>query len=74
MSRRRGNPNWGKPGTLIPSGPTEFEMYAKRLGLSKESYIGSRSLRNWCEHNKNRLYVPEWLLQEWGIVPYISFG
>ncbi len=31
-------------------------------------------LRNWCERNKNRCYIPEWLLEEWGIAvePYVS--
>jgi len=26
------------------------------------------ALRNWCERNKNRCYIPEWLLEEWGIL------
>jgi hypothetical protein len=30
-------------------------------------YASSRELRLWCERNRNRVYVPEWLLQEWGI-------
>jgi len=30
-------------------------------------YAASRALRLWCEKNRNRVYVPEWLLEEWGI-------
>jgi hypothetical protein len=30
-------------------------------------YNSSKELRVWCERNKNHLYVPEWLLKEWGI-------
>jgi hypothetical protein len=29
-------------------------------------YASSRELRLWCERNRNLVYVPEWLLQEWG--------
>jgi hypothetical protein len=44
---------------------TEFEMEVERLGLIPAEYIGSARLRRWCEHNRNRVYVPEWLLEEW---------
>ncbi|MGA7293238.1 MAG: hypothetical protein WBW53_01325 [Terriglobales bacterium] len=27
----------------------------------------SAELKRWCEHNRNRVYVPEWLLEAWGI-------
>jgi hypothetical protein len=47
--------------------PTEFEMQAQRLGLTEESYKSSAHLRRWCEHNQDRCYVPEWLLQRWGM-------
>jgi len=40
-------------------------MQARRLRLTQEMYASSRELRVWCEFNKNRIYVPEWLLQEW---------
>ena len=65
--RRRGNPNWGRPITPAPALATEFELLAKRLRLAPEAYASSRELRIWCEKNRNRVYVPEWLLQEWGI-------
>ena len=64
---RRGNPNWGKPPQCPPALPTEFEMQVKRLGLTKPEYVTSYELRLWCGRNRNRVYVPEWLLQAWGI-------
>jgi hypothetical protein len=74
VRRRRGNPNWGK---LLPPAPvvaTEFETQVRHLGLTKQTCTGSVALRNWCERNKNRCYIPEWLLEEWGIAvePYVS--
>jgi hypothetical protein len=65
--RKRGNPNWGQPITLPPSSPSEFEMQVRQLGLAPETYVYSAELRAWCERNKDRFYVPEWLLEEWGI-------
>jgi len=65
--RRRGNPNWGQPQHCLPAVPTEFEMQVKRLGLTKPEYVSSNDLRCWCEHNRNRVYVPEWLLEAWGM-------
>ena len=65
--RKRGNPDWGKPPQAVPNTPTEFELQARRLGLTKQTYAASAELRIWCERNKNRCYVPEWLLAEWAI-------
>jgi len=65
--RKRGNPNWGKPPQPIPATATEFELQARQLGLTKQTYTASAQLRTWCEHNKNRCYIPEWLLDEWKI-------
>ena len=64
--RRRGNPNWGQFPQRFPVVPTEFEMLVKRIGLTKSEYIASTELRLWCERNRNRVYVPEWLLEAWG--------
>ena len=63
--RGRGNPNWGTPPRPIPALPTEFEMQAKRLGLARAGYVASAPLKRWCELNRNRRYIPEWLLEEW---------
>jgi hypothetical protein len=64
---RRGNPNWGKFISPIPAITTQFELQVKRLGLTKQTYTTSARLRAWCEDNKNRYYIPEWLLEEWEI-------
>ena len=65
--RKRGNPNWGRPIAPLLALPTEFEMRVRQLQLTAETYTSSRELHAWCERNRNRLYVPEWLLEEWGI-------
>jgi hypothetical protein len=65
--RRRGNPNWGRPIPVAAALATEFELQARQLHLTPDMYAGSRTLRLWCEKNRNRVYVPEWLLEEWGI-------
>ncbi len=49
-------------------------MMAKRLKLSPEMYVGSNALRNWCPRNRNRCYVPEWLLKEWHMDVEIGYG
>jgi hypothetical protein len=53
---------------------TEFELWVRHLQLTAEAYTSSRELRAWCERNRNRLYVPEWLLKEWGITVDLTFG
>ena len=74
MTRRRGNPNWGRPARPVPAVATAFEVQVRRLGLTRQTCAGSRELRGWCERNKNRCYIPEWLLEEWEIAvdPYFS--
>jgi hypothetical protein len=62
---RRGNPDWDKTPQCPPALPTEFEMQVKRLGLTKPEYVASAELRRWCERNRNRVYIPEWLLEAW---------
>jgi len=63
--RKRGNPNWGKALPPAAAMATEFETRAQLLGLTKRTYAASVQLRDWCERNKNRCYIPEWLLAEW---------
>src|SRR5207249_104309 len=67
MTRRRGNPNWGRPGGTVPAIVTEFEREVRRLRLTRETCSDSGELRRWCECNRNRWYIPEWLLEEWEI-------
>lgn len=62
----RGNPNWGRP-IPIPNLLTEFELQVARLRLTQAEYAQSFELKWWCERNRNRVYVPEWLLEEWGM-------
>jgi hypothetical protein len=66
-TRKRGNPNWGRPIPPAPTLATEFELRARQLHLTPEMYASSRELRAWCEQNRNRVYIPEWLLAEWSI-------
>jgi hypothetical protein len=72
--RKRGNPNWGRPMTPAPALATEFELRVRHLQLSAELYTSSAELRGWCEQNRNRIYIPEWLLEEWGITVDPTFG
>jgi hypothetical protein len=64
MTRPRGNPNWGRPMRPGPALATEFEMQVRHLRLAPEHYVVSAELRKWCEENRNRYYIPEWLLDE----------
>jgi len=66
-TRRRGNPNWGRPIPPAPALATEFELRVRHLHLTPDMYATSRELRAWCKQNKNRIYIPEWLLAEWHI-------
>src|ERR1051325_10520112 len=64
LKHGRGNPNWGKPPQWLPPLPTEFEALVKKAGLSTAQYVASTALRRWCDHNRSRCYVPEWLPEE----------
>ena len=66
-TRKRGNPNWGRPIAPLLALLTEFEMRVRQLQLMAEMYTSSVELRTWCEQNRNRVYIPDWLLEEWGI-------
>ena len=67
MTRKRGNPNWGRHIPPAPALPTEFELRVAQLQLTTEMYTSSAALQAWCEQNRNRRYIPEWLLAEWCI-------
>jgi hypothetical protein len=67
LTRKRGNPNWGCPIPPAPALASEFELQVTQLQLTAEMYTSSRELHIWCERNRNRVYIPEWLLQEWDI-------
>jgi len=72
--RKRGNPNWGRPIAPLLALPTGFEMRVRQLRLTAGMYTSSAELRAWCERNRNRVYIPEWLLEEWGITVDAIFG
>ena len=74
IKRGRGNPNWSKPHKPLPVLPTEFEEQVERLQLTRAEYVTSNELRRWCERNRNRCYVPEWLLSAWGLTVEEIFG
>src|SRR5437870_13741376 len=74
ITRRRGNPNWGRPPLPLPAVATEFEMQVRQLRLTIQNCASSTELRRWCEHNRNRCYVPEWLLEEWEIAVDPTFS
>jgi hypothetical protein len=48
----------------MPANASEFDLQARRLSLTEQTYAASAQLRT---GNKNRLYIPEWLLAERGI-------
>ena len=74
VPRKRGNPNWGKVFLPSPAVATEFEVRVRELHLTPETYFLSTELRRWCERNRNRCYVPEWLLEIWGITVDVTFS
>ena len=70
MARRRGNPKWSSGyycPEVRPAIATDFEAEVSQLGLTPETYASSVQLRRWCEQNRKRCYIPEWLLERWEI-------
>jgi hypothetical protein len=69
MGKRPGNPNWGKTdqGGPVVLSPTSFEHIASVYGLTPDQYLSSSRLREWARLNKNSKYVPENLLEGWGL-------
>jgi hypothetical protein len=66
MSRKAGNPNWGKPEVNAVPTITEFEKMVLELNLTPDQFVASLPLREWVAKNKNVRYVPEPLLEAWG--------
>jgi hypothetical protein len=69
VARKRGNPNWGsgRPLQAPPAVATAFEEQVQELGLTEQTCATSEKLKHWCERNKDRCYIPEWLLKQWEI-------
>jgi hypothetical protein len=51
----------------VPAVPTAFEEQIRKLGLNEQTCGTSEKLRQWCQSNKDRYYIPESLLKRWGI-------
>ena len=67
MTRKRRNPDWGKPDlhTARNDGPTSFEEIVRKLRLSPTDYQHSTQLKAWVQKNKDQKYVPSDLLRAW---------
>jgi hypothetical protein len=50
-----------------PNVPTAFEEQVRKLGLNEQTWVTSEKLRQWCQSNKDRCYIPESLLKQWRI-------
>ena len=46
---------------------TAFEEQVRKLGLDLRTCTKSKELRLWCERNKDRCFIPEWLLAQWNL-------
>ena len=44
-----------------------FEGEVEKLGLLPEEYADSKELHKWCDANRYRKFVPEALLNTWGM-------
>jgi hypothetical protein len=53
-------------GPVVPT-VTSFEEAVKQLRLRPDQYVHSASLREWARRNRNSKFVPEFLLQAWGL-------
>jgi hypothetical protein len=71
--RKRGNPNWG-----VPLRRCSVCLLSLKCGSSNctswQTPIRPRVNSAWCERNRNRVYIPEWLLGKWGITVDTTFS
>lgn len=51
----------------IPNTPTSFDEMARRLKLTEKEYKSSVPLKEWAQKHKDSKYVPQDLLEAWGI-------
>ncbi len=65
--RNKGNPNWGKPLDSIPNTPTSFEEMVRQLKLTEKQFRSSIPLKEWAQKHKDSKYIPQDLLEAWGI-------
>ena len=65
---QRGQRGWNAVPSWVTK--TRFEIEVERLGLAEameRELVESRRLRQFAKMVRNRHYVPEWLLEYWGI-------
>jgi hypothetical protein len=65
--RNQRNSNWGQGYGDAPITPTSFEEMVGQLKLSEKEYRNSIPLRQWAQNHKDSKYVPQDLLEAWGI-------
>ena len=65
--RKQRNSNWGQAYGDTPVTTTSFEEMVRRLKLSEKEYRSSIPLRKWAQKHKDSKYVPQHLLEAWGI-------
>jgi hypothetical protein len=65
----------GRSLVVDQAGMTEFEDQCARLELkTRIDIVMSRQLREWVLKNRNRRWVPEWLLNQWAIEVDVNDG
>jgi hypothetical protein len=70
MGQKQKSSGANRAATNLPAAALgEFDRCATRLGLTEQQYASSAELRQWCEENLDRCYIPEWLLKKWDIDP-----
>jgi len=69
MARRTINHDWssGITAPAPPAAASEFETVMFELGLTPQTCVDSVELKQWCLRNKDRKFIPEWLLKHWQI-------
>jgi hypothetical protein len=65
--RKKEKRNWGKPWGDVPNTPTSFDDMVQSLKLTEKDYQNSIPLREWAQKHKDSKYVPQRLLEAWGI-------
>jgi hypothetical protein len=65
--RNQRNSNWGQAYGNSPITITSFEEMVKQLKLAEKEYKNSIPLKQWAQKHKDSKYVPQHLLEAWGI-------
>lgn len=65
--RNQRNSNWGQAYGPSPITSSSFEEIVKQLKLAEKEYKNSIALKQWAQKHKDSKYVPQDLLEAWGI-------